>query len=208
MRLRVVPQDKVFFDLLAALARLLADEQLVLAEMSGAAVDERDTILERVAGICTEADESMHGVLRALRENYITPLPREDIFELGEGLRHACRVMRSVAFALSADALEEPPAGTAQYLQLIGSQAELTVRMTTRLAAMRDLWEYHDEVSRLTLRGHGLYENIVAAARPGLGEAAGPIEVATLALAEALGRADDAFRGIARVVGRIAVKES
>lgn len=208
MRLRLVPQDKVFFDLLSTLARLLADEQLVLAEMSGAAADERDAILDRIRAICTDADESMHGVLRELRENYITPLPREDLFDLAEALRHACRIMRSVAFALAAEALDEPPAGTAQYLQLIGSQSELTARMTGRLAAVRDLWEYHDEISRLTLRGAGLYENIVSSARPGPGGSVGPAASATLALAEALARADDAFRGVASVVGRIAVKES
>lgn len=208
MRLRLVPQDKVFFDLLSALAKFLADEQLVLAEMSGAATDDRDAILTRITDICTGADESVHAVLRALRENYITPLPREDIFELAEALRHACRSMRSVAFALSAGALEEPPAGTAQFLQLIGSQAELTVGMTARLAAMRDLWEFHDEISRLTLRGQRLYENIVTAAMPGVGGHAGAADTATLALADALNRAGDSFRSIALVVGRIAVKES
>lgn len=72
MRLKRVPQDKVFYERLSDLVSQMRQCNLVLAELSGIEISERRDVADRLREIGDRADEDMGAMLRALRENYIT----------------------------------------------------------------------------------------------------------------------------------------
>src|SRR5699024_11921918 len=78
MRLKRVPQDSVFYERLSDLVSQMRQCNLVLAELSGIEVSRRREVADRLREIGDRADEDMGAMLRALRENYITPFRSEE----------------------------------------------------------------------------------------------------------------------------------
>ncbi|WP_101653228.1 DUF47 domain-containing protein [Brevibacterium ihuae] len=206
MRLRRVPRESQFYDLFIELAAHLQDGTLVLAELSGIPVDERRAAARRMQEICDSADESAGAVLRRLRENYVTPLDRQDLFLLSDTLRETCHALDAVGFAMTSSAFDELPVGALEMLALLSTQADQTLRMTQRLRGKTDHWEYVESIDRLVHRAVGLQQKVsdaVPASRRGLTYA-----TAVMQLSTAFVHASRSFKEISRVIATIAVKES
>lgn len=206
MRLRRIPRESQFYDLFIELAEHLQGSNLVLAELSGIRAEERRAAAGRMQDICDAADASASAVLRSLRENYVTPLDREDLYLLSVGLRDTCHSLDAVGFALTSSAFDELPVGVLEMLALLSTQADQTLRLTQRLRGKTDHWEYVETIDRLHQRAVDLQQkasDAVPAARRGLTYA-----LATMQLTAAFVQASGSFKEIARVIGVIAVKES
>lgn len=206
MRLRRVPRESQFYELFIELAEHLQDGNLVLAELSGIPVDERRTAAGRMQEICDAADASAGAVLRRLRENYVTPLDRDDLYLLSDSLRVTCHALDAVGFAMTSSAFDDLPVGVLEMLALLSTQADQTLRMTQRLRGKTDQWEYVESIDTLDHRAVGLQQQVsdaVPASRRGLTYA-----MAAIQLSDAFLQASRSFKDIARVIGTIAVKES
>ncbi|WGW12493.1 hypothetical protein LWF01_01630 [Saxibacter everestensis] len=205
MRVRFLPQDATFYQLLTDQAQKLPDANLVLAEMSGIEPEERRAARGQMDKVCNEVDEATHAVLRALRESYVTPVDRQDVFELADAVQAACHSLEAVAYAMGNDALRDLPAGAVEMLAVLDRQAELTVGMTRRLRSMRELWEFHDEITRQAKQARILHQRIgrILTTKKRLSEYAAGDQLAGSML-----EATKAFRQIGVAVGRIVVKES
>ncbi|GAA4283165.1 hypothetical protein GCM10022261_06960 [Brevibacterium daeguense] len=204
--MRRIPRESQFYDRFVELAGYLQDGNLVLAELSGIPVEQRRSAAERMQEICDAADAAAGAVLRRLRENYITPLDRQDLLLLSELLRSTCHALDGVGFAMTSSAFGELPVGALEMLALLSTQADQTQRMTQRLRGKPDQWEYVETMDRLYQRSLSLQQQIsdaVPASRQGLTYVA-----AAMQLSAAFVEAARSYREIGRIVGVIAVKES
>lgn len=206
MRLRRLSREAVYFARLDELADCLESASLVLAELSGIPVDQRRSAGERLSVLCDRADEASAALVRQLRENYATPLEREDLYRLADALRETCHRLDGVGFALSSSAFDEFPAGVLEMLALLANASDATKKALKRMPAQPDQWEYVESVTRLHYRAQTLQLKVsdaVPAAKRGLVYLAAASQLGTAFLAAA-----ESFRDVGAAAADIAVKES
>ena len=206
MRLKRVPQDTVFYERLSDLVGQMRQCNLVLAELSGIEVSERRQVADRLREIGDQADEDMGAVLRALRENYITPFDRNDLYLLGHHMRDICHLLHGAGFVLASEAFEELPSGVLETLAALSNQTDHTSRMITRLPSRLDQWDYVDAINRLTYQVEALQwrmSDAVPNSKRGL-----TYMTAVSQLGQAFVRAAYGFTELGKVVASIAIKES
>ncbi|WP_349829638.1 DUF47 domain-containing protein [Brevibacterium litoralis] len=206
MRLRRTPQGAVYFEGLGELAELLQESALVLAELSGIPAEDRREASHRMDSLCDRADEAVAAIVRVMRENFITPLDREDIYALADALREVCYRQAALGFAMSSSAFRELPPGLLEMLALSSTQVDQTTRMVGRLSGKPDQWEYVVTVDQLHRRAVALQQKVsdaVPASRQGL-----VFLAAALQVSQSFVEISQAFKGVGHVVARIALKES
>ena len=206
MRFRNASAGATFFSLLQQLAVNLRDGNLVLAELSGIAPGQRRGAVTRMKDITDQADSTAGAVKRALRETYLTPYSRRDIYRLSEALRDVAHRLDSVGFAMTSSAFDELPVGVLEMLALLSNQADHTYRMTGRLHAKPDQWEYVDQIDSLHHRAIALQQQVsdaVPSARKGL-----VYSTAATILGSAFIDASRGFKEVGMVVADIALTES
>lgn len=206
MRLRRMPQGSVYYQRFIELAEHILEANLVLAELSGIPVDQRRDAVARMESICDAADDTVGSIVRIMRENYLTPLDREDMYALADSLRETCYRLNAMGFAMSSSAFDELPPGLLEMLALLSTESDQTLRMTKRLRPKTDQWEYVVTIDQLHRRAVSLQQKVsdaVPAARRGLLYLAAATQVSESFIATSM-----SFKDVERVVARIALKES
>lgn len=206
MRLRRLSHEAEYFTHLADLSSSLRQSSLILAELSGIPVEERREAAGRLAAVSDEADAAESAVLRALRENYATPIDRDALYRLTNALCQTTHRLESVGFALSSSAFEQLPVGVLEMLAVLSNATDQTHSMLKRLPGKPDQWQYVESMSRLFYRAEALHLQIsdaVPAARRGLAYLA----AATL-LGQTFYEAARSFTSVGTVVAEVAVRES
>lgn len=196
----------VFFDLLAQLSSAMQEANLVLAELSGIDASHRREAQAQLEIIAGNADDHFDALTRALRESYLTPIDRALLYRLAAAMRDCCYELRSVGFALTSSAFEELPAGALEMLALLSNYADNTKRMTQRLPAKFDQWEYTASVHTLSKRALALRQQLsdtVPASRKGSVYLSAAIQL-SLTFRDTC----DAFQEVGRIVAEIALTES
>lgn len=206
MRLKRVPQDTVFYQRMSDLVGQMRQCNLVLAELSGVEAEERRDVSERLREIGDGADDDMGAMLRALRENYITPFDRNDLYLLGHHMRDICHRLHGVGFVLASSAFDELPSGVLETLAVLSNQTDHTARMISRLPSKLDQWDYVDTINRLTYQVETLQwrmSDAVPNSKRGLTYMA-----AVSQLGQAFVNAAHGFTELGKVAAAIAIKES
>lgn len=206
MSLRRLSNDDAIYALLHKIAVNLRDGNLVLAELSGITPGKRREAVGRMHTITESADSHAGAIKRALRENYLTRFDRRYIYHLSEAMRSVAHRLDDVGFAMTSSAFDELPVGVLEMLALLSNQSDHTLRMTQRLRAKPDQWEYVDTIETLHLRAVALQQqvtDVVPAVRLGLTYLA-----AATALGAAFMRVSDGYKAIGMVVADIALGES
>ncbi len=129
----IIPQDRVFFDLLEKLAghaHLATTEFRVLLSDWGNLQAERNKIKE----IENAADALSHELFDRLNRTFITPIDRDDIARLTHALDE---VVDSVYAAANRLALYEIPASTPEMLEFIGILEKQVHEITAGVQALR-----------------------------------------------------------------------
>lgn len=205
MRLRRVPRGSIFFSALGQLAEQIEQALLILAEQAGADPEDRAGLQERIDELCEASDESCHLVARQLRENYVTPLDREDLFDLAQALREITHRLSGVALAIAQIDTQRLPSGVDELLAVLSNQSDQTRQMTGSLSSQPAQWEYADAVISLAHRASTVRVRMVrpSALDKKVGRAMG-----THVVAVQLGLAAEGFAAVGRICSRIAAKES
>lgn len=206
MRLRRVPQDTVFYERMSDLVGQMRQCNLVLAELSGIELTERRQVADRLREIGDDADADMGAVLRALRENYITPFDRYDLYLLCHHMRDICHRLHGVGYVLASEAFDPLPSGVLETLAVLSNQTDHTARMVSKLPGKVDQWDYVDTINRLTHQVETLQwrmSDAVPNSKRGLTYMA-----AVSQLGQAFVRAAHSFTELGKVVASIAIKES
>ena len=114
-----------------------------VAQSPAAVGDERDRVERGLEDVDAAATASLMALLTALRSAYVTPLPRQDLYRLADGVHTAVhRVVAAGVLVHRAD-LPELPRHALDLLETMGRQGELmaaAVGLLRDLDALEDTW--------------------------------------------------------------------
>lgn len=199
------PVDGTFFDLLTELARKLHEGAELLAEVLDDEIDRAD-VAARMAVAETEADDLVHELVRRVNRTFVTPIDREDLYDLGAQLDDVMDRMDEAADLVMLYDVQALPKEFAKQVAVLQRCAELTVEAMPRLHARKDLADYWTEINRLESSGDKQYRRILAKLFDGRYE---PLDVIKLKdIISAMEAAIDGFENVANTIEQIVVKES
>jgi len=202
---RFRPVDSTFYDLFAESAQHLLVGSALLSEMLAATSDHAG-IAERMREAEHAADETTHSIVKRVNSTFVTPIDREDIYNLASALDDVMDMMDEAVDLILLYEVQTLPEELSELADVIQRCAELTAEAMPRLRSLDSLEEYWIEVNRLENAGDKSYRRTLAHLFGGSFKA---LEVLKLKdIVQALEGAIDAFEKVANIVEQIAVKES
>ncbi|AEG43172.1 DUF47 domain-containing protein [Isoptericola variabilis] len=206
MRLRLIPRDTTYFDLLAALAQHNVSGASLLAELLGAPRGERAEVAARMSEAEHLADDATHSIMRRLNQTFVTPFDRDDIYALASALDDCMDDMEEAADLIVLYKVDELPLRVSEQVQVLQRCAELTAEAMPRLHTLNALEDYWVEINRLENQGDKVHRKLIAQL---FDEVTDPILLMKLKeIVDVLENATDGFEHVANIVESIALKES
>ena len=161
----IIPQDRVFYDLLEQHAKLAVDAVGAFRHMlaNWQALDhERDSVKR----IESEADAVSHQVFERLNRTFITPIDREDIARLTHALDDVVDAVDAAANRIALIRLPQPTQPMRELAEVLESQVqqvEHAVRALRKPSTMVTVIPSHSiEIHRLENRADDILDAAVA----------------------------------------------
>ncbi len=206
MRLRLTPQENVFYELFTSSANNLLDGAHTLHALITGPREQRDELNSTLRDEEHRGDDKTHSILREVNSTFVTPLDREDIYRLASRLDDVMDFFEAAGDLIVLYDLDTLPQEMHQLAELLVRAAELTSQAMPRLKSLKNLSDYWIEINRLENEADKLYRRFVARLFGGDFDALTVLKLKEVA--EQLEAAADAFENVADTVETIAVKES
>jgi hypothetical protein len=100
-------QKQRYFDLLSQHAIILAEAARTLAAYVESGADE---LADAVARLETRGDQTLTQLIEAIRDSFVTPLDRQDLYFLGEAIDDMLDYLASAAIEIKLFAIDTTPA--------------------------------------------------------------------------------------------------
>ena len=118
----LLPREEHFFDLLNKLAQATRDAGTLFVDCVAAPdVKAREAIVATIKEVEHRADLVIIEVYKELNRTFVTPIDRSDIYNLGSELENITDEICSTALQIVVHAMEDLPAGSAEFAALIQS---------------------------------------------------------------------------------------
>jgi uncharacterized protein len=206
MRLRLTPQQNVFYELFTASANNVLDGARTLHALITGPKSERASLNAQLRDQEHHGDDSTHSILREVNSTFVTPLDREDIYRLASRLDDVMDFFEAAGDLIVLYDLDELPQEMRDIASILVHAAELTAAAMPRLKSLKNLSDYWIEVNRLENDADKIHRRFVARLFSGDFDALTVLKMKEVA--EELEAAADAFENVADTVETIAVKES
>src|SRR4051794_8212781 len=206
MRLRLRPQNNVFYEMFTASASNVLDGANTLHALITGPKQDREALNQELRDQEHRGDDRTHNILREVNSTFVTPLDREDIYRLASRLDDVIDFFEAAGDLIVLYALDTLPQEIQQLADLLVRAAELTAAAMPRLKSLKNLSDYWIEVNRIENEADKLHRRFVARLFGGDFDALTVLKLKEVA--EELEAAADAFENVADTVETIAVKES
>ncbi len=159
----LAPRDREFFDLFEeaggniARAADLLDRMLRNYPESGGDLARDILICEQ------EGDRITHDIIRRLNETFVTPIDREDIYELASALDDIVDFTEEVADYLGLYKIEAPMEQAQRLAHVLLEASRLVSEAIPRLRGFKDISHYTVEIHRLENDGDRIVREATAA---------------------------------------------
>jgi uncharacterized protein len=158
----IAPRDREFFDLFEEAAGNIARAADLLDRMLRAYPD-RGGDLARDILICEqEGDRITHDIIRRLNETFVTPIDREDIYELASALDDIVDFTEEVADYLGLYKIEAPMEQAQRLAHVLLECTRQVAEAMPRLRGFKDISHYTVEINRLENDGDRITREAVA----------------------------------------------
>jgi predicted phosphate transport protein (TIGR00153 family) len=158
---RFRPVDSTFYDLFAESAQHLLVGSALLAEML-AETSDHIGVAERMREAEHAADETTHAIVKRVNSTFVTPIDREDIYNLASALDDVMDMMDEAVDLILLYEVKALPEELSELADVIQRCAELTADAMPRLRSLDSLEEYWIEVNRLENAGDKSYRRTLA----------------------------------------------
>ena len=150
----LIPQERLFFDLLERQAATVAEGAVALRDMLA---DFRDVHAKRkhIKDIEHRGDETVHAIYEELNKTFITPIDREDIQALASHLDNVLDMIDAAANRLYLYEIDRPSEPMMQLADVIVQATKELHRAVKAIRSLRDA----DEVERISVEVNRL-ENV------------------------------------------------
>ncbi|MEW1980374.1 hypothetical protein AB0333_05505 [Citricoccus sp. NPDC079358] len=135
--------DTASLEHLAALAEGLGAAVHQVAQLMGSSKTAAEEVRSRLSEIDSEASGRHMALLTSLRSSFITPLPRQDLYLMADGLNNAVEKVCNAGLLIVSTEQYRLPAEAMDILETLGRQAELLQEATAQfrtLDALEETW--------------------------------------------------------------------
>ncbi|MFB9163914.1 MULTISPECIES: DUF47 domain-containing protein [Arthrobacter] len=205
MKFRLFPQETAGLQALTRMSEHILSGTQTLAELLGAGRADFTPLAETLRKQEAESTANFATLLTNMRTSFINPLPREDLYILGQLLNETSEILTGAGEVVELYVLDRIPTRISDQLEILSRQAELTATAMKSLNDLDGLEDYWLEVLRLSKRADHTHRVVVAE----LLEAHSPtIFTKYSSLSNQFAAASRQLRTVATQVGSIIVKES
>src|SRR6266540_4297555 len=157
-----VPRDREFFDLFEEAAANIVRAADLLDQMLGTYPDRAE--LARDILVCEQdGDRITHDIIQHLNRTFVTPIDREDIYELASALDDIVDYTEEVADYLGLYKIEAPMDQALQLANVLLHAARQIAEAMPRLRGFKDIAHYTVEINRLENDGDRITREAIAA---------------------------------------------
>ncbi|WP_218220911.1 DUF47 domain-containing protein [Nesterenkonia sp. Act20] len=137
-------------DLLASIAREVRVGVQLISQLLGSAHDDRAALREQLIELEGRAMDLHFNLMTHIRSVFLTPLPRQDIYALSQQLNRTMEHVVAAGDLILARPTLSLPTQSADQLETLSRQLDLTVAAMSRLEDFDLLEEYWIQMQRLT----------------------------------------------------------
>lgn len=156
----IIPQDKIFFNLLEEQAELVLETAVLFKEM----INEYDSFrvkMKRMHALEHEGDEIVHKIVQKLHRTFITPIDQEDISKLSSLQDDVLDYIDAVANRIFLFKLKEPDNVIKRFADIIVQQVKEVSGAMKQIRKIRqeEIQEKFKAVHRLENEADDLYDS-------------------------------------------------
>jgi len=157
-----VPKEREFFDLFEEAGRNIVRASDLLDQMLRGFPE--NAVLARDILICEqEGDRITHDIIQLLNHRFVTPIDREDIYELASALDDVVDYAEEAADYLGLYRIEAPMEEAQRLAHILLQASRQIAEAMPRLRDFRDISHYTVEINRLENDGDQVVRQAVAA---------------------------------------------
>jgi uncharacterized protein len=201
----IAPRDREFFDLFEEAGGNVLRATGLLDEMLRDFPEKSE--LARDILICEQnGDRITHDIIRRLNQTFVTPLDREDIYEMASALDDVVDYTEEVADYLGLYKIEAPMEQSQELAKVLHACGQQIAEAMPRLRGFKDLSRYTVEINRLENDGDRITREAIASL---FDTGIDPMVVIRWKdIFERLEEAIDATEHVANILEGIAIKNS
>jgi len=154
---RLLPREEEFFDLFVAVAERNKQASKLLRTLFESPAERRVAPIEAIKRLEHEADQITHEVVNRLDRTFITPLDREDIYQLASDLDDVMDVMDGTARRAQIFRVGDAPAGVRQLVEVIERMVAVLAEGVGGLKKGADVMKACVEAKNLEEEGDAIY---------------------------------------------------
>jgi uncharacterized protein len=202
----IAPRDREFFDLFEEAGGNILRAADLLDQML-ATYPDRGSELARDILICEqEGDRITHDIIQRLNQTFVTPIDREDIYELASALDDIVDFTEEVADYLGLYKIEAPMEQSQQLAHVLLQASRQIAEAMPRLRGFKDISHYTVEINRLENDGDRISREAMASL---FDDGIDPMVVIRWKdIYERLENAIDATERVANIIEGIVIKNS
>lgn len=140
--------------MLAGMAALFREGVTTLSEVLGAPAGQYPELAEDLHRNDGRIFELHFALLTHVRTSFITPLPREDLYQISRSLVDAFEKLDGAAEIVALNEVKRLSPRASELLEVIGRMSDLTVSAMGRLGSLVDLDEYCIDMLQLAKRAN------------------------------------------------------
>ena len=158
----VGPRDRQFFDLFEEAGGNIVRASDLLDRMLRAFPDRGDDLARDILICEQDGDRITHDIIRRLNETFVTPIDREDIYELASALDDVVDFTEEVADYLILYKIESPMEQAQRLAHVLLESSRAIAEAMPRLRGFKDMSHYTVEINRLENDGDRIVREAIA----------------------------------------------
>src|SRR6476660_7763348 len=143
-----VPNDREFFDLFEEAAGNIVRAADLLDQMLGS-YPERASLARDILLCEQEGDRITHAIIQRLNQTFVTPIDREDIYELASGLDDIVDYTEEVADYMGLYKIEAPMVQGQSLAHILLQASRQIAEAMPRMRTFKQISHYTVEINRL-----------------------------------------------------------
>ena len=203
MRFSLAPREERFFDMFNVSVDVVLKGVTLFNEMMQDFTDAEEKA-KRIKDVELEGDQNTHRLVEALNRSFVTPIDRDDIYQLNSGLDDILDYAEALASRMTLFKIKEPTPEMREFADLLMKATEQIAKAVHSLRNLDHLMSFCKEVKRLENLGDDLSRKAISDL---FENAKDPIEL--IKLKELYGRLEGAMdkcEDVANIIETIVVK--
>ncbi|MBN1633653.1 MAG: DUF47 family protein [Ignavibacteria bacterium] len=157
---KILPKKDTFYQIISEVAENIQIASKILHEM----FSNPDILPENTSKIHiieNKCDELTHNIIHELNESFITPIDREDIYELANALDDIIDAIDTIAWRLSTYKLKKPTVFGPQLSEILMSQTKLILEIINSLHDSTDSSQKIFTIRNLETAADGVFHESI-----------------------------------------------